>query len=401
MLVGIGRTGLRALGGNGSGRLTPPFFSAAVATVASRRTDSSRSLPKEEGHHWFYGPSAPLAYIRHGCGKILAGNLVSLLKRKFPILRKLFTLSANKMDTTFNTVADEYPHVENLDELFEKKLDTGDILLRHTNSFVGIATQLVDNSWWDHVAVIVRQRGERTKSIPMPPVPPWAPEDFAWEPFHDGQLQLFEANQMGCWVYPFEQFMRLFKQKHKTMLLRHLVPISPEECERRQEEGELLTHDSQGVGENMLTDVQREYMEAFIQEIQGAPYEKRIVLELLQVACSAPPDIDAIAEKSVESLESVFCSELVAEAYQRMRLIPEKLLNSNEVMPSAFSTDISVFDRLMRHPEMHEIIRDGKQVHMVLGKEQVLRWEDIRQYYARKRDSLEWRIESSARHDEA
>ena len=151
----------------------------------------------------------------------------------------------------------------------------------------------------------------------------------------------------------------------------------------------------------MLTDVQREYMEAFIKEIQGAPYEKRVVLELLQVACAAPPDIDAIAEKSEESLESVFCSELVAEAYQRMHLIPEKMMNSNEVMPSAFSTDISVFDRLMRHPEMHEMTRHGEQVHMVLGKEQILRWEDIRQYYARKQNSLEWRMESSSRYDEA
>jgi len=72
----------------------------------------------------------------------------------------------------------------------------------------------------------------------------------------------------------------------------------------------------------------------FRHEVSGRPYEKDKI-ELLKAA------YDGIFGENKEDLSSLFCSELVAEAYQRMGLLTEKL-PSNEYTPKDFSSEKSL-----------------------------------------------------------
>jgi hypothetical protein len=336
----------------------------------------------------------PYVFVKVGIGRVLFGNLVRITKRKYPNLGKLLARFLVSADSSTDTIARSFPEVKDARYLFEKELNSGDVLMRHTPSIVGIATQLADNTWWDHVSMIVVQHGDRPSDFPTPPLPPWVPNDFEWDPFHDGQLQLFEANQMGCWVYPLGQYFRVFKRKHRLMLLRQLVlkdaqPHANTKSDRR---------------EDLLSTGQKENLEAFVQKIQGTPYEKKIVTELLHLVLVDPPPLNEIANKNAEHLESIFCSELVAESFQVMGLIPESRMNSNEVMPSAFSRDIGVFDRLMeldeaaasaehfQHIAAKRMGSESLPVYvtttidndLVLGDERLLRWDHIQEYYETK-----------------
>ena len=64
-------------------------------------------------------------------------------------------------------------------------------------------------------------------------------------------------------------------------------------------------------------------------EVKGRPYEES-ELELLRSA------YDGFAGANVEDLSSLFCSELVAEAYQRMGILTEET-PSNEYTPKDFA----------------------------------------------------------------
>jgi hypothetical protein len=68
-------------------------------------------------------------------------------------------------------------------------------------------------------------------------------------------------------------------------------------------------------------------------ELSRRPYE-RSELELLKAAYEGP-----LGQSKGEDLSSLFCSELVAEGYQAMELLPEwpKGLPSNEYIPLDFS----------------------------------------------------------------
>lgn len=70
------------------------------------------------------------------------------------------------------------------------------------------------------------------------------------------------------------------------------------------------------------------------EEVRGRPYEKN-ELELLKSA------YDLVLGHNDENLSSLFCSELVAEAYQRMGLLenPPKGKDSNEYTPKDFSVN--------------------------------------------------------------
>jgi hypothetical protein len=64
-------------------------------------------------------------------------------------------------------------------------------------------------------------------------------------------------------------------------------------------------------------------------ELRGKPYEKSKI-ELLKAVYDGP------LGNNKEDLSSIFCSELVAEAYQRLGLLPESI-PSNEYTPGDFS----------------------------------------------------------------
>lgn len=75
-------------------------------------------------------------------------------------------------------------------------------------------------------------------------------------------------------------------------------------------------------------------LNSFRHEVSGRPYEKDKI-ELLKAA------YDGIFGDNKEDLSSLFCSELVAEAYQKMGLLTEKM-SSNEYIPKDFSTEKSL-----------------------------------------------------------
>jgi hypothetical protein len=78
-----------------------------------------------------------------------------------------------------------------------------------------------------------------------------------------------------------------------------------------------------------LTDDMILALNNFRHEVSGRPYEKHKI-ELLKAA------YDGIFGDNKEDLSSLFCSELLAEAYQRMGLLTEEL-PSDEYTPKDFS----------------------------------------------------------------
>lgn len=80
-----------------------------------------------------------------------------------------------------------------------------------------------------------------------------------------------------------------------------------------------------------LTDEMIRALNDFRHEVSGRPYEKDKI-ELLKAA------YDGIFGGNKEDLSSLFCSELVAEGYQRMGLLTEKV-PSNEYTPRDFSSE--------------------------------------------------------------
>lgn len=73
-------------------------------------------------------------------------------------------------------------------------------------------------------------------------------------------------------------------------------------------------------------------LHAFREEVDGLPYEKDW-LELFRAPYDGP-----FGANRKEALSSVFCSELVAAAYQRMGLLPSEP-PSNEYIPADFASE--------------------------------------------------------------
>ena len=87
------------------------------------------------------------------------------------------------------------------------------------------------------------------------------------------------------------------------------------------------------------------------QEVKGRPYEKSKV-ELVKAA------YDGWWGENTENLSSLFCSELVAEAYQRMGLLSnaKRALASNEFTPKDFSAAADPALKLLKNARL------GKEV---------------------------------------
>lgn len=74
----------------------------------------------------------------------------------------------------------------------------------------------------------------------------------------------------------------------------------------------------------------------FRKEVQGRPYEKS-KMEMILSAIDFQEEYLSFLRNKKEDLSSLFCSELVAEAYKRMGLLSDKLL-SNEYTPDDFTS---------------------------------------------------------------
>ena len=75
---------------------------------------------------------------------------------------------------------------------------------------------------------------------------------------------------------------------------------------------------------------------AFRKEVQGRPYEKDLI-ELILSSIDVQEKYLSFLRNTQEDLSSLFCSELVAEAYKRMGLLTTNKL-SNEFTPDDFSS---------------------------------------------------------------
>ena len=79
------------------------------------------------------------------------------------------------------------------------------------------------------------------------------------------------------------------------------------------------------------------------------PYETRKLELAKAMVTSSSVSGNSAKDKDDENLEHIFCSELVTELFQVANLLPEKSLNSNDLLPSAFMEGGTV-DRLLVKP---------------------------------------------------
>lgn len=92
-----------------------------------------------------------------------------------------------------------------------------------------------------------------------------------------------------------------------------------------------------------INDEEREKMTThlleFKKELGERPYEKS-KLELIKSAMDFHEDVLTFLKNEEEDLSSLFCSELVAAAYQRMGLLPydHEAKTSNEYTPDDFTS---------------------------------------------------------------
>ena len=184
-----------------------------------------------------------------------------------------------------------------LDELRDH-LKTGDLVLFSGRSAMSGAIKLLSGGKWSHVGMVVR-----------PPDPGGGV--FLWEStvlcdVPDAETQ---RSVKGVQLVPLAERVRRYNGEiNWRALTREVTP-------------EMLS----GLGRCRA-------------RLAGAPYETS-ELEMLLAAY----DWVAGASRS-EALESVYCAELVAEAYQAMGLLPEYPdgLPSNEYTPFDFSADASL-----------------------------------------------------------
>lgn len=176
---------------------------------------------------------------------------------------------------------------------FEMKptLDTGDILLFAGESRFSKGIKRLTSSRWSHSALVARAR-------PDGPL-------LLWEATLDTDLPDITTHEMssGVNLYDLEHWIRHYGGETVIRQLR---------VER--------------------TDAMRAALLEFYHEARGRPYERNR-LELFRAVYDGP-----LGKNKSEDCTSFFCSELVAEAYQRMGLLPA-IPPANEYTPGDFSTE--------------------------------------------------------------
>ena len=90
-----------------------------------------------------------------------------------------------------------------------------------------------------------------------------------------------------------------------------------------------------GIKEEKRQEIYKELLK-FMKEVQGRPYEKSKT-ELILSALDFQEEYLSFLRNTKEDLSSLFCSELVAEAYMRMGLWSRRKL-SNEYTPDDFAS---------------------------------------------------------------
>lgn len=181
-------------------------------------------------------------------------------------------------------------------ESIRPSLKTGDIVLFSGKSKVSFMIKLATNSIWSHVGMALRL--------------PQSEAVFLWESTTLSNLKDITTGKAkrGVQLVLLSERLRAYDGK---------VAIRP-----------LL----KGVDEPGYYDLME-----FREEVRGRDYE-RDKMELVKSAYDGPFGANE------EDLSSLFCSELVAEAYQRLGLlqVPPKGLPSNEYTPRDFAKDMKL-----------------------------------------------------------
>jgi hypothetical protein len=166
------------------------------------------------------------------------------------------------------------------------RLDSGDVLLFAGDSRLSRGIKRLTGSHWSHVALVARP----SAGGPL----------LLWEATLDTDLPDVVTHQVRAGV-------KLYLLEHWITYYAGETVIRPLAVER--------------------TAAMRAALLAFYEEVRGQPYEQSR-LQLLRAN---------LGRNRKKDLSSLFCSELVAEAYQRMGLLPPKP-PSNDYTPNDFSS---------------------------------------------------------------
>ncbi|MCI0681473.1 MAG: hypothetical protein L0Y71_05160 [Gemmataceae bacterium] len=167
-------------------------------------------------------------------------------------------------------------------------LDTGDIVLFGGKGALSQGIKWFTRSRWSHVGMVIQLE--------------WGV--FLWESTTLTDLEDFDTGTMTEGVQLVVLSERI-KKYDGEIAVRRL------ECER--------------------TAAMLDNLKQLRLELRGKPYEKAKI-ELIKAAYDGPWG------DNIEDLSSLFCSEMVAEAYQAMELLGEDK-PSNEYTPADFSTE--------------------------------------------------------------
>ena len=173
-------------------------------------------------------------------------------------------------------------------ERVRDELNTGDLVLFEGTSFFSRLIQRASGSKWSHVGMVMR-----------------LPEyDYLalYESTGGGALRDLVSGvpTKGVQLVPLSEKIRTYPGR---VAIRNLIDAG------------LIAEDFRA-----LTELRK--------ELRGRPYEKS-ALELIRAAHDSPGEV------TNEDLSSLFCSELVAEAYQRLGLLTDRK-PSNEYTPGDF-----------------------------------------------------------------
>ncbi len=176
-------------------------------------------------------------------------------------------------------------------------LDTGDVILFSGKGGISDGIKFFTLSKWSHVGMVYKLRDPLDREGTL----------FCWESTTLCNIRDADTGRLTQGVQRVELSERLercFAKSYEISIRKLNKP---------------------------LTDDMLRQLNEFRHEVSGRPYE-RSKLELLKSA------YDGMFGENKEDLSSLFCSELLAEAYQRMQLLDSKK-PSNEYTPKDFSQE--------------------------------------------------------------
>lgn len=177
------------------------------------------------------------------------------------------------------------------------QLKTGDILLFSGKSEISEGIKFFTLSKWSHVGMVYKFESELDPKGSI----------FCWESTTLSNVADADTGKLTQGV----QRVELSERLERCFASGYEISVRPI---------------SKALSTEMVTELNK-----FRHEVSGRPYEKR-KLDLIRSAWDGP------LGKNKEDLSSLFCSELVAEAYQRMKLLTEDK-PSDEYTPKDFSTE--------------------------------------------------------------